>query len=931
MSVIYNLLVGPLQLIFEVIFAFANRFFENPGYSIIFLSLAMNFLVLPLYKRADAMQAEERETEQKLKPWVDHIKKTFKGDERFMMLQTFYRQNNYKPTDALKGSVSLLLEIPFFIAAYRMLSSLQLLQGVEFGPIKDLGAPDQMFMIGAFAVNVLPILMTVINVVSGVIYTKGMSAKSKIQLFGMAAIFLVLLYNSPAGLVFYWTLNNLFSLAKNIFYKIKNPKLVLSVLSSICGIGVLIAGIFVHPMDTTKKQLAIVVFAVALQLPIILYFLNKSHKAAKEVEITKKDKISFFLGGIFVALLTGVLIPSDVISASPTEFINLSTLENPLHYILNSFMFAVGAFVIWFGIFYMLASNKGKKVMGFFMWALAGVGTVDYIFFGKNYSNLTPKLGFDVTPNATAKEQIINMVVILAIVVVFYLIWRYKQGFVRFAYATLCIAVVGLSITNIAKSQTQITEQFDRIESVVSNDVNLPLSKDGKNVVVIMMDRAIGCQLPYILQEKPELKEKLGGFTYYPNTISYGAHTNFGSPALYGGYEYTPEATNKRNDRPLVENQNEALKVMPELFHNEGYEVTIGDPSYAGYTMIPDLSAFDEYNEYSDFHRFNMMGQIDVNSGEESSSANENKLNRNFFCYSLFKISPVFVQPTIYSNGVYNDPDMMYAKPTGLPPLNAAGVQQKDSTTTASGFSYLFLRAYYALSNYSNITTIKDTDKPSFIMITNDTSHEPEILQTPNYEPQAQVDNTQYFEEHKDDYVIDGKKLDMSNTYQVSHYHSNMATILQLTKWFDYLREMGVYDNTKIIIVADHGCPMEQYEGLPQMYDEYLMAYNPLLLVKDFNTTNKEIISDDTFMTNGDVPTLALDGVVENPVNPFTGNPITSDAKQGEQHICVSHNWNTDKNNGTQFKEENGDPVKWLSVHDNIFDLDNWKEYVPAN
>ena len=43
--------------------------------------------------------------------------------------------------------------------------------------------------------------------------------KSKIQVYAMAAIFLVFLYNSPACLLFYWTLNNLFSLGKNICYR----------------------------------------------------------------------------------------------------------------------------------------------------------------------------------------------------------------------------------------------------------------------------------------------------------------------------------------------------------------------------------------------------------------------------------------------------------------------------------------------------------------------------------------------------------------------------------------------------------------------------------------------------------------------------------------------------------------------------------------
>jgi len=87
-EIIYTLLIKPLQLFFEIIYMIANRVIDNPGMSIIVLSLAMNFLVLPLYKRADAMQEEERDTEQRLHKGVSHIKKTFKGDERMMILQT---------------------------------------------------------------------------------------------------------------------------------------------------------------------------------------------------------------------------------------------------------------------------------------------------------------------------------------------------------------------------------------------------------------------------------------------------------------------------------------------------------------------------------------------------------------------------------------------------------------------------------------------------------------------------------------------------------------------------------------------------------------------------------------------------------------------------------------------------------------------------
>ena len=239
-TLLYTFLISPLELLFEVIFTIANKIIGNPGISIIALSIAVNFLVLPLYKRADELQAEERDIQAKMAYRIKRTKQTFKGDERFFMLQEYYRINKYKPIYALKSSASLLLQIPFFIAAYRLLSGMQSLQGMPFGFIADLGKEDASFMIGSFPVNILPILMTAINIISGVIYTKGHPLKSKIQVYGLAVVFLVLLYHSPSGLVFYWLLNNVFSLVKNIFYKLKDPKKVLGIVLAAAAVAIFI-------------------------------------------------------------------------------------------------------------------------------------------------------------------------------------------------------------------------------------------------------------------------------------------------------------------------------------------------------------------------------------------------------------------------------------------------------------------------------------------------------------------------------------------------------------------------------------------------------------------------------------------------------------------------------------------------------------------
>ncbi|MBQ8147522.1 MAG: hypothetical protein IJ040_01900 [Lachnospiraceae bacterium] len=48
-NILYTILIMPLQLFFEVVYVVADKLIDNPGLSIIVLSLAINFLVLPLY------------------------------------------------------------------------------------------------------------------------------------------------------------------------------------------------------------------------------------------------------------------------------------------------------------------------------------------------------------------------------------------------------------------------------------------------------------------------------------------------------------------------------------------------------------------------------------------------------------------------------------------------------------------------------------------------------------------------------------------------------------------------------------------------------------------------------------------------------------------------------------------------------------------
>ena len=114
---LFNIFIQPLVLLIEFIFTVMSRIFGNYGIAIVMVSVVVNLLIFPLYKRSDALQEKERDTQRDMEKWVKHIKKTFKGDERFMMLSTYYRQKGYQPINALRGSLSLLLQVPFFITS----------------------------------------------------------------------------------------------------------------------------------------------------------------------------------------------------------------------------------------------------------------------------------------------------------------------------------------------------------------------------------------------------------------------------------------------------------------------------------------------------------------------------------------------------------------------------------------------------------------------------------------------------------------------------------------------------------------------------------------------------------------------------------------------------------------------------------------------
>ena len=635
---------------------------------------------------------------------------------------------------------------------------------------------------------------------------------------------------------------------------------------------------------------------------------------ARQKKTDRNNRILMLLCCLYMAILTGLFIPSAVISASPAEFVDAHYYQDPALYLVSSSLLAAGTFILWLALYGLLLSPKARKRFTFLMTVVAAASAVNYMFFGKDYGFISSALQYETSVYNRMDKVLLNTGCVLATAGVVFLLRKKRSLILRIVCIYGCAALAVMSVVNIAGMERKAGEVRDITDRIRAEDASFRLDREGKNVVVVMLDRAISGFVPYIMSEKPELKEQFDGFTWYPNTLSYGYHTNIAAPALFGGYEYTPDGLEARDELTLKEKHNEALKIMPVNFLNAGYEVTVCDAPYANYQWIPDMSIYDEYPE---IRTYNTIGMFDEYKVQMLDNLDRNR-NRNLYFYSIFRSSPLLLQETLYDQGRWLEPDAETDDGEG---------------TELIGVSPDFLNSYMVMKNLGSLTKVTEDGTDTFLMITNEMTHEAIELQKPDYTPRKNVDNSEYDAAHAILRAEDGRELNVAEASEMVriHYDADMAAFIQLGRWFDELRAQGVWDNTRIIVVSDHGCYLRLFgTNLGEKYENAASAgynteewtdttcYNPLLMVKDFGATG--FTTDETFMTNAETPGLAFEGTVGNPVNPFTGNPVAREAADMEEHHLIESDWHIVTNCGNFYSS----PIRITFRGRDVFDPDGW-------
>ncbi|HEY5776807.1 MAG TPA: YidC/Oxa1 family insertase periplasmic-domain containing protein [Xanthomonadales bacterium] len=200
------------------------------GLAVMVLSVMVGLLMRPLSKIADRLQDQVHEIDGRLAPKLAAIKKTYKGQQQSEKIIAMYKAENVHPLYSLKSLAGVFVVIPVFIGAFDMLAENIHLSGESFLWIADLSHPDAFMQLpfelpffGGY-LNLLPFIMTGFSFIASKMHSHpamdvAQQRKHSRNLVLMALGFLVLFYTFPAGMVLYWTTNNLISVIKTLWKK----------------------------------------------------------------------------------------------------------------------------------------------------------------------------------------------------------------------------------------------------------------------------------------------------------------------------------------------------------------------------------------------------------------------------------------------------------------------------------------------------------------------------------------------------------------------------------------------------------------------------------------------------------------------------------------------------------------------------------------
>jgi YidC/Oxa1 family membrane protein insertase len=200
---------------------FFYKYVQNYGVAIIIITVILKVLFYPLTNKSYKSMKEM----QKLQPKMEALKEKFKNDRDAMnkAVMELYKTHKVNP---MGGCLPMVIQIPVFFALYKALMfSIELRHAPFMLWINDLSAPDALFgtlptglpLLGGFPIGPLPLLMGATMVIQQKMTPSNMDPTQAKMMMALPFIFTFMFLNFPSGLVLYWLVNNILTIAQQAY------------------------------------------------------------------------------------------------------------------------------------------------------------------------------------------------------------------------------------------------------------------------------------------------------------------------------------------------------------------------------------------------------------------------------------------------------------------------------------------------------------------------------------------------------------------------------------------------------------------------------------------------------------------------------------------------------------------------------------------
>lgn len=204
----FSILARPLFWILKIFYSISH----NYGIAIIILTILVRIPFIPLINKGQRSMKKLQD----IQPRMAELKEKYKNDPQRMQkeLMELYKKHKVNP---MGGCLPMLLQIPVFFALYKvLLISIELRSAPFMFWIKDLSAKDPYF--------ILPIVMGVTMVIQQKMTPSTMDPTQQKIMMIMPIVFTFMFLTFPSGLVLYWLVNNVLSIAQQWYMNRKVAK-----------------------------------------------------------------------------------------------------------------------------------------------------------------------------------------------------------------------------------------------------------------------------------------------------------------------------------------------------------------------------------------------------------------------------------------------------------------------------------------------------------------------------------------------------------------------------------------------------------------------------------------------------------------------------------------------------------------------------------